>query len=42
MEAANQEKNKRSNEPSEKELDDKIRIEMKKREIIRKIKGESR
>jgi hypothetical protein len=42
MDAANQEKDKRSNEQSEKELDDKIRLEMKKREISRKLKGESR
>lgn len=42
MDAANQEKDKRNNEPSEKEIEDKIRLEIKKREITRKLKGESR
>ncbi|NRT88726.1 hypothetical protein [Clostridium beijerinckii] len=42
MDAANQEKDKRNNEPSGKEIEDKIRLEMKKREITRKLKGESR
>jgi len=42
MDAANQEKDKRSNEQSENELDNKIKIEIKKREISRKLKGESR
>lgn len=42
MDAANKEKNERSNEQSENELDNKIRLEMKKREINRKLKGESR
>ncbi|WP_257721951.1 hypothetical protein [Clostridium beijerinckii] len=42
MDAANQEKDKRSNELSENELDNKIRLEIKKREISRKLKGESR
>lgn len=42
MDSSNKEINERSNGPSEKELDDKIRLEIKKREITRKLKGESR
>lgn len=42
MDTANNEKDKRSNEPSEKDIEDKIRLEIKKREITRKLKGESR
>ena len=42
MDAADKENNERNNELSENELDNKIKLEIKKREIIRKLKGESR
>ena len=41
MDPVNKEKNERSN-LSEEDLDNKIKLEIKKREITRKLKGESR